>query len=166
MVGGCRVLRLLGASLMDPRLPVWVQSSVSVYLKPIAESLRVRFFVEGVDEEFAEAFQQDSALLRVDGPVVKPYHGEMYSIQVQVVLTDLVTPSKNSYRHLERCGTFASALDLAIPVYKYGDGDELLACLVPEKGRREGVVLTHFGQVDKDVKVRQSALLCHYELSY
>lgn len=143
---------------MNPRLPVWVQASISIFLQAIAPE--VKFFVEGVDDETPEAFQQNSVLVRINGPTIR--YLDTYSIQVQVVLTDLM---QSGYEHFERCGKFVAALDSSIPIYRHGDGGELLACLSSDRGSRDRVSCLHFGQVDPAMKIRQSAVSANFELS-
>ena len=149
---------------MNPKLPQWVQASLAIIMKAVAETLSVGFFVEGIDEETPAAFQSNSILLRVNGPSVIRSQSDAYSIQVQVVLTDLVTPKKNSYEHFLRCGTVASTLEGALPINRHGDGGELIGCLTPDRSSREIVKIIHFGQVDETVKVRQSAVIANFEL--
>jgi len=130
-------------------------------MKQVANSLALEFFSEGVDEEVAAAFQKDSLLLRVNGPFIKT---DGYSIEVQVVLTDLGAPSKNSKEHFIRCGAVAEALDGVISINKNGDGGGLYGCLSPDRDDSVRVKVLHFGQVDSNMKVRQSAVVASYEL--
>jgi hypothetical protein len=149
---------------MDPNLPKWVQASLCLIMKAVADDESVEFFSEGVDEETPKAFQRNSILLRINGPSILRSQSDSYSIQVQVVVTDLVTPKKNSYEHFQRVGAIASKLEESLPINRHGDGGTLVGCLSPERGSREVVKIVHFGQVDDAVKVRQSAVLANFEL--
>jgi hypothetical protein len=146
---------------MDPNLPWWIQSSLSLYLKQVADSLSVEFFAEGVDEEVAAAFHKDSILLRINGPFIIT---DGYSLEVQVVVTDLVSQKESSKDHFTRCGTIASALYAPIPINRNGNGNDLLGCLSPARSSNDVVKVLHFGQVDPNMRVRQSAVLASYEL--
>lgn len=149
---------------MDPNLPRWVQASISLIFETVATAEAVEFFVEGVDEETPAAFQRDSLLLRINGPTTLRSQSDSYSIQVQIVVTTLSTQKRNSYDHFQRCGVLASKLEESLPINRYGGDNSLVGCLSPERGSRDIVKITHFGQVDDAVKVRQSAVLANFEL--
>lgn len=151
---------------MDPLIMKDINSSLAVLLKDAVEALGLKFFVDGIDEEIESAFNQDSVLLRVNGPEVRQGSGEtVYLIEVFVMLTDLGQKGKSGYDLYSNAGSLASELSKAIPVYRFGESDTLLGCLLPDRNSRDYLRLLNYGTIEKDVKVRQCAVIAKYELT-
>jgi hypothetical protein len=131
----------------------------------VADSISIQFFVEGSDEEEPQDFQKDSALFRMDGPVV--FQGsseEWYSIELQILLTDIVaSTTDNAYGIYRWAGVFqGSMLNDTISILRCGNGpeddDSLIGCLAPDPSVRNNIRLANYGVVDKDSRVRQMSI--------
>ncbi|MHC4371443.1 MAG: hypothetical protein ACYSW8_27835 [Planctomycetota bacterium] len=148
---------------MNVNLPRWVFSSLAEHFRVLAATVPIRFFVEGVDEEEALDFQQDSMLFRMDGPIAYQSSGgeEWYKIEIQVLLTDLVaTTLDNAYDIYSWAGIVqGDMLNSSIPIYRYGSGveddDSLIGCLEPDTSVENNVRVASYGMIDKDWRVKQ-----------
>jgi len=151
---------------LEPNMGRWAAASVAQHLKtPIATTLGLTYFVEGVDRESPAWFQTDSAVLRVTGPKMKFGSGTTrYQFEVMVMLTDLVDDSENGFLNHDRLGAIANALCDPIPVFAYGDGDAQVGCLDIDRNAAEFLRIVHFGKMDKDTEVVQAAVIAHYEI--
>lgn len=152
---------------MEALLPRWVTASLANHLQPVvATALSMQFFVEGVDREQPEWFQQDSAVLRVTGPQFRPGSGiDRYKFECVVMVTDLVDDSANGFLNHDRMGTIANALCSAIPVFKWGGDESQVGCLDMDRDAANDYLrIVHFGKLDKDSEVIQAAVVVKYEI--
>jgi len=148
---------------MNVNLPRWIFSSMCDHFQDVADTIPLRFFIEGVDEAEALDFQSDSGLFRMDGPIA--FQGsasdEWYKVEMQVLLTDIVaTTNDNAYDIYAWAGVFqGSMLNDSLPVYRFGSGgeddDSLLGCLEPDTSVKNNVRIASYGMVDKDWRVKQ-----------
>lgn len=147
---------------MDPNLPRWMHSSMAVYFAAVAQSLGVRYYVEGVDEDEALDFQSDSILFRMVGPYA--YQGsnlDWYKVEIQILCTDIVQTTKDrAYDVYQWAGAIQDAMLGNMPIYKFGDGvqddrTELIGCLEPDNTVRDAIRVVPYGQVDKEARVKQ-----------
>lgn len=151
---------------MDANLPRWIFASLSDHFQTLSDNIELRFFVEGSDEDEIKDFQQDSALFRMDGPIVHEGSSgeEWYSIEIQILLTDLVvSTTESAYKIYKNAGSYMeSMLNDAIGIYRFGNGpeddDTLFGCLTPDKSVRNNVRLASYGVVDRDTRVRQMSV--------
>lgn len=157
--------------MIEPLMGRWVTASIAVLLQSVVTQtellggLGLQFFVEGVDREKPEWFQQDSAVLRVIGP--KPSIGSgtiTYRFEVMVMLTDLVNDTENGFKNHDRLGTIANRLCNPIPVFAYGDGDAQVGCLDIDSKAKDFIRIVQFGKIDKDNEVVQGAVIASYEI--
>lgn len=150
---------------MNPNLPRWCFASLAKHFAGVADSINLNYHVQGVDEAEIGDFQDDSALFIMDGPIArtgsKDY--EWYTLDLCIVLTDIVkTTGDRAYAIYEWGGVFqASMLNDRLQIFKYGDGPEddgsLIGCLELDKSLRNNVWLHNYGQVDKDLRVKQAS---------
>jgi len=154
---------------MDPRLPRWITTSLGILLKPIVETdLGVQFYIEGVHEESEGVFQQDSVVMRVNGPWFNNRTGEdRVVIEIMLMITDLITTNENAYKILNEAGTLANTLSGNIAINRHGDEDPATTygILIPDRNSREFVRVVNYGMLDKDMQVKQCAVIAKYELS-
>lgn len=158
---------------MNSRLPKWMYASMSKHFSDLTSASipDVRFFVQGVDEPEFGDFQNDSALFRMDGPVA--YQGsasagdEWFRVELMILLTDIVQTTKdNAYSIYDWAGIYqASMLDDALQIFRYGDpavdpqnDDSLIGCLQPDSSLANNVRIFSYGQIDKDLRIRQISI--------
>lgn len=151
---------------MNVNLPRWVFSSMSEHFRTVSAGIPLQYFVEGVDEEQALDFQQDSALFRMDGPIAHQGSSgnEWYRVEFQILLTDLVaTTNDNAYDIYSWAGVFqGDMLNGSLPVYRYGSGLEddqtLIGCLEPDNSVKNNVRIASYGMIDKDWRIKQMSV--------
>lgn len=154
------------STLLDPDIIRHLHSSLALYIKPVSVAINIPLFVEGVDKEIASAFNQDSAVLRINGPVYSPFQGEdRYQVEVFIMMTDLVRQTDNAYKLFTDTGKMAEALSNTIPINRHGIDGSLIGCLIQDRGSRDFVRVANYGIVEKDTRVRQMAVIAKYELS-
>lgn len=154
---------------MPPQLPRWLVTSLGILVKPIVEGdLGVQFYIEGVNDESEGVFEQDSVVLRINGPWFDNRTGEERIIcEVLLMITDLIGENENAYKILNEAGTLANTLSGNITVNRHGDEDPATTygILVPDRTSREFVRVVNYGILDKDMRVKQCAVIARYELS-
>ena len=155
---------------MDANLPRWLQASLNTYFKDISDGIPLPFFVEVIDEDTINVFQQDHVILRMVGPMLyEGSKGERWAtLEVQILLTDIRQSSENAYNIFTWAGIFQEAMLAPIPIYRYGTGpsddDTLLGCLQPDPGVRNHVRTVNYGQMDKELRITQMSVIARYLL--
>ena len=154
---------------IETRLPRWVTSTLAVNLKTFIEDpangIDCVFFVEGVDREIRQYFEDDSVVLRVTGPTIRFGAGRIrYKFEVMTLITDLVSDSHNRYQPINYAAKIANELSAPIPVYQYPDVDTQAGCLDWDRDSDEPLRIVHFGELDKDSEVIQAAVIAKYEI--
>jgi len=151
---------------MDPLLPKHLMSSLAVYFEPIAAAQGISYFVEGVNEDSTDVFQTDSALLRMNGPIL--FEGtsteEWYGIEIQILLTDIMQSNEPAYNIYEWSGAFQQALQNVIQIFDFDPPEELIGCLQPDRSVRNNIRVVNYNIVDRDVRVRQMSVNARYIL--
>jgi len=155
---------------MNQNLPRWMYASMAKHFGTVAGTITpsIKYFVQGVDEAEIGDFQSDSALFRMDGPVAHQGSAgagdEWYSVEIMILLTDIVqTTGDNAYSIYEWAGIFqASMMNDALQIFKYGNGvdddDSLIGCLEPDPSLRNNVRVFNYGQIDKDLRIKQVSI--------
>lgn len=146
---------------MNANIPKWITASIASHFKGVTDGLTIRYFVEGVDEPESDDFQEDSALLRVNGPVVVEgsNNEEWYFVEIQILLTDIMQLTEdNAYDILTHAGVYQKSMLENIPIKEIGDSGDLIGCLAPDKSIKNNVRVVNFGQVDKTARVRQMSV--------
>lgn len=155
---------------MDTNLPRWSHASMAKFFSDLVATLpsdgRPRYHVEGVDEDEALDFQHDSILFRMVGPYA--YGGsntEWFKFEIQVLCTDIVQTTKDrAWTVFQWAGVIQDAMLGPMPIYKFGDGpdddrDVLVGCLQPDDTIGDAIRVVPYGQVDKEVRVKQVAVI-------
>lgn len=158
---------------MDKNLARWIFQSVASHFKSVADGISLLYYVEGIDERSGDILQADHVELRVTGPTLKEWYKDWFD--VQAVINFLFTKnmdiaSADAFDLIQWTGVFAEEMTKPIPIYKKGTGVEddgtLIGCLRVDKGRNEAVRIYHFGQLDKDTRIRQSEVDAVFQMDY
>ncbi len=159
---------------MNVNLPRWTHASMAKFFSDLVATMPApapRYHVEGVDEEEALDFQRDSILFRMVGPYA--YQGssghEWYKVEIQILCTDIVaTTQDNAWTVFQWAGIVQDAMLGAMPVYRKGTGVEddqsLVGCLEPDNTVTDAIRVVPYGQVDKESRVKQVAVLGRFRL--
>lgn len=158
---------------MDKNLARWIFQSVASHFESVANGISLPYFVEGIDERSNDTMRADHVELRVTGPTFKEVSKGYYN--VDLVINFLFTKNMNiisadAFDLIQWTGVFADVMLEPIPIYRKGSGaeddDTLVDCIQVKKGRHEAVRTYHFGQTDKDTRVRQSEMDAVYGMNY
>ena len=158
---------------MDKNLARWIFQSLASHFKSVADGISLLYFVEGIDERSNDTMQENHVELRVSGPELKEVSNGYYN--VKVIVNFLFTKNMNevsadAFDIIQWTGVFADVMLRPIPIYKKGEGAEddgaLIGCLQVHKGRNEAVRVFHFGQLDKDTRIRQSEMDALYGMNF
>lgn len=156
---------------MDQYLARWTHISIQQYFKTIAAGIPLPLFVEGFDERTEATQRVNHAELRLTGPNVSNPSSNYWTVEaeVNILLHDYMeSASADVYSILRWSGIFQDAMLDPIPIYKRGpdagDDDSLIGCLVARNREPKAVMVYHFGQMDKDDRLRQSEIDCLYKL--
>jgi hypothetical protein len=158
---------------MDKNLARWIFQSLASHFKSVADGITLLYFVEGIDERSNDTMQENHVELRVTGPELKEVSKGYYN--VKVVVNFLFTKNMDevgadAFDLIQWTGVFADEMLEPIPIYKKGSGVEddgaLVGCLQVHKGRNDAVRVFHFGQLDKDTRIRQSEVDAMYGMNY
>ena len=158
---------------MDKNLARWIFQSIAKHFVSVASGLSLPYFVEGIDERSDDTMRVNHVELRVTGPVLKEISNGYYT--VNTVINFLFTKnmdevSADAFDLIQWTGAFAEEMLKPIPIYKKGTGVEddgtLIGCLQVNKGRNDAVRVYHFGQIDKDTRIRQSEVDAVFSMDY
>lgn len=151
---------------MNTNLPRWMFSSMSKHFSDVAATIPLNYYVEGVDEPESGDFQNDSVLFKMDGPIAHQGSGdvEWYTVEFMILLTDIIQlTNDNAYDIYAWAGVFqGSMLNDALGIYRKGTGGEddqsLIGCLEPDPSVRNNVRVVSYGQIDKDLRIKQVSI--------
>lgn len=158
---------------MDKNLARWIFQSVASHFDSVANGISLPYFVEGIDERSNDVMREDHVELRVTGPTLKEVSKGYFN--VDLVINFLFTKNMDianadAFDLIQWTGVFAEPMLEPIPIYKKGDGveddDTLVGCIQVKKGRHEAVRIYHFGQIDKDTRIRQSEVDALFNMDY
>lgn len=144
---------------MDENLARWSFISIAKYFETVVSGIGVPYFVEGVMERTEALMQTSHIELRVTGPDVKPLSGSTdVRVAINLLCTSLMDMAgTDGWTIVQWTGVIQSAMLEPIPVYRYGTGpdddESLVGCFRVDLNR---VNIYHFGQLEKDSRVRQS----------
>lgn len=151
---------------MDPNLPRNIVASLAQYFQPIVDGLKIEYFVEGINNPIDKVFQKDSAVLRVNGPIVNEGSNgyEWYKVEFQILLTDLIEPTtENAYAIHTWAGKIQEAFLGVIPILNQ-DNDVLIGCLEPDRSVKNNIRTVNYNIVDIDLPIRQMSVNGRYLL--
>jgi hypothetical protein len=155
---------------MNDNLVRWVFQSIAKHFQPIAVSLSLPYFVEGIDERSVETMQTNHVELRVSGPSIKEPSNGYYNVRawINFLFTKNMDMRGNAFDLDQWCGTFQDVMLAPVPIYKLGDGPDdtgqFVGCLRLRKNDTTRANVFHFGQIDKDTRVRQSIVDGEFEM--
>lgn len=157
----------------DQNWPRWVQASIAVYFKDIADDNNFKSLVEGLDERTTE-FQESSERLeiRVNGPFIVEQSHNYWHFEVDVnilIFSHMGGQLPNAYSGTMIAGYMAQGASEPIPVFKYGNGLEddqsLIGCLTLRRGSKESVKVFHFGEINREDRLRQFGVDVNLEMN-
>lgn len=152
-------------AIPSPDWPRWIFASVAQYMKTTLDGIPMPLLVEGVDEREEEKITAGSHVeLRLHGPETTELSKGYFRLIVEInclVTHKMGGKNDRAYDIFQTCGVIQQAMSV-IPIFRYGDGpddDQLqLGCLIEDSSRGQAIKVFHFGQLDKDTRVRQSAV--------
>lgn len=154
---------------MNENLARWIFASIAKHFESTAAGLSLPYFVEGVDERTDDQMRADHVELRVTGPFIKEVSHNYWTVDVAVnfLFTSQMTIGGADAYNIQRwCGVFQDAMLDPIPIYQFGDSPTtLIGCLVDKNGSADAVRVYHFGQLDKDNRIRQSEVDALYGMT-
>jgi hypothetical protein len=107
---------------------------------------------------------EDYLELRIDGPYLKQCHKDYWQINLVInVLIVSVINDDDIYRIHNSVGTVIAAMT-DIPIYKYGDDNSFIGCIILQQKGNEYIQVKHFGQLQPDVKVLQCTVEGQYQM--
>ncbi len=152
--------------MMNPNWYRWIAASINEHFR--VATLPLPIFIEGQHRDEPEP--KDFFELRVvEQNAVEQTSGQWILRCTINCLVQSTMDDKNNYRIYDSCGVIGVAYT-DIPVYKYGcgpaDDDTFLGCLQLKQdlARKDLVEVTHFGQVNIDIKLVQSMLEGCYKI--
>lgn len=158
---------------MDKNLARWFFQSIASHFKSVADGISLPYFVEGIDERSDDTMRVDHVELRVTGPTFKELSKGFFDCKIVInflFTKNMDMASADAFDLIQWTGVFADAMLEPISIYKKGSGVEddnsLVGCLQVDKGRNEAVRVYHFGQLDKDTRVRQSEVDAVFNMDY
>lgn len=158
---------------MDKNLPRWIKASlIDYFVDAIEKQGKLHVYIETtehVDENGNFVTQLPAwCEIRVNGPVTTPI--TLTSFKHDVVINFIISTKldkANVYAHDVNVGIVYGAFKTAINVFKLGsetDDQSAVGCLQLEADRKQAIMVSHFGQLDTDVKVTQSTVEAHYHM--
>ncbi len=153
----------------DHNWPRWVQSSVANHFKTVANSEGYASLVEELEER-TTAFQEaeNRCEIRVDGPHITEVSAGDYRFKVDtyiMIFSHMGDAADNAYAGTEIAGKMAEA-SANIPILKHGLGVEddgsTIGCLRYTSSSDGGVKVHHFGEINREDRLRQLAVTCSY----
>ena len=158
---------------MDKNLARWIFQSVAVHFKSVADGISLPYFVEGIDERSDDTMRVSHVELRVTGPELKEVSNGNYNLKVTInflFTKNMDEASADAFDLIQWMGVFADEMLQPIAIYKLGDGLEddgtLVGCIRVHHGRYEAVRIWHFGQLDRNTRLRQSEVDAVYGMNY
>ena len=150
---------------LPSRLSRWLIASMAVSFQPVAVGLSLPYYVEGLDERTASIVEADHAEFRFTGPFITEIGPGNYKIGMlgNVLLSKLMGMESNAYSIVDWAGAFQNHMLDPLPVYKWGDGGDLLGCLTVDN-KKENIKVYHFGQVSMTDRIRESEVNALYNM--
>jgi hypothetical protein len=150
---------------MDENLARWIFQSIASHFQSVATGLSLPYFVEGIDERAEDDMRADHVELRVTGPTTKEVSKGYYlhDVVINFMFTKQMEMSgADAFDLIQWTGVFANEMLEEVPIYRKGTGpaddDTLVGCLKVKKHKNEMVRIYHFGQLNKDLRIRQSEI--------
>ena len=141
----------------------WIFASITKHFNDNRQGLVLH--IEGTHRDTNT--ETDLCELRIDGPWFNEVSKDYWIIRLEVNILVQVTMNDSNFHKIHtNVGIMASAFT-DIEVKKYGDDDSLLFCLQLEQKPRnrsnDAIIISHFGQLDPNIKIQQATIEGHYE---
>lgn len=147
-------------------IPRWVAASIYKYLYDASVDL-YPLHIEGQLPSNENTHPPPYAELRFDGPYFREVSAGYFYIYAEVNVLCSVPVQANFYKIQEILGHFADLLSKPIPVYKYGDDESLLFCMLPvvspQGTKANELRINNFGVIELDKPLIQGSVEGHYE---
>ena len=152
--------------MLPAELHRWLVSSMTINMRDAATSMDLPFFVDGIDE--TADINKSHAEFRFTGPFVTTNSPNHYHVRMigNILLTSYMDLDAGAYTIMEWAGKFQRVMLASIPVYKYGNGGDLLGCLEAAGDRSNSVKIFHFGQISALERIRQSEVDALYRMDF
>jgi len=152
--------------------PRWVQASVGDHFKSCAITKGYKSLIEGVDERTTDFMTSTNRVeIRINGPSIKELSHNYWRFEVDaniLIYSHMGGIEPNAYYGTQMAGDIAQVAAQAIPVYKYGSGvdddQSLIGCLTLRRGRKEGIKVFHFGEINPEDRLRQFSVDVNLEM--
>lgn len=161
-------------SVYDENWPRWVQASVADHFKAAAAALSppIPTLVEGIDERTTTFIEANERIeIRVNGPSIVEQSHRYWHLEVDVnilIFSYMGGALPNVYSGTQITGNMAKVANDPIPIYKYGTGvsddQSLIGCLTLRRGKEESVKVFHFGEIDREHRLREFAVDVNLEM--
>jgi hypothetical protein len=138
-------------------IPRWIYASMTQHFDDNRSTLKL------VLEENPRP--DNSFEIRMDGPDFIQLSGDYYNVDVDInVLVQTLRTDQDFHAIHRNVGIIVEAFTNTINIYKYGletgDDDTSWACAT----RQSKVLVTHFGQVDKETHLYQATVEAIYQI--
>ena len=150
----------------NPHWPRWILASIAKHID--ARRNNIPLFIEGQHRNTRD--EPDLFELRVDGPYFTEVSKGYWHVVIDVsVLIQSAIRDTEFYRIQELAGLVAAAFT-KIHVFKYGnessDDDSQLGCmkLIADIGGKQGIEISHYGQLAPAEKILQATVEGTYEM--
>jgi hypothetical protein len=146
----------------DPNWARWVFASVATFLKGVAKTNNLPSIIEGVEDRTKTFMASPNRVeIRISGPFVRePSYGHFKIVAEANVMVTSTYDKPNRYDFAKITGIFQQALNLPIPVYRYGDqpidDGSYVGHLIPRNNKADTIRVMNFGQYNTTERVRQS----------
>lgn len=160
-------------STYDANWPRWVQASIADHFSVAADAISIPSLVEGIDERTTAFYESPERIeIRINGPFIVEQSKGYWNIQADVnilIFSHMGGKLPNAYSGTDIAGAMAQAANDPIPIYKYGTGvdddQSLIGCLTLRRGPKESVKVFHFGEIDRENRLRQFAVDVNLEMN-
>lgn len=139
----------------------WLFSSISKHFDDFKGS--IPFYLEGQERESEK--DSDSVELRINGPFVNNPSKGYWKIDIDVnLLVTSTIDDQDLYKIYKIIDQFLEGFTDIISIYKYGNGDDLLGCLVMRTDIEDAIIISNFGRVDPTLRILQSTINAIYSM--
>lgn len=146
---------------MNINWPRWIFASVSKHFS--TNSGGITMYIEGDDRDTGK--ETNYFEFRMNGPMLHELTQDFWRIDICINI--LISSKRNdaSIHTLQTLvGTLASAFKNSIEVYKYGNDNSLLGCLILRKIGDDVIKISNLGILNPEVQINQSSIEAYYRM--